>query len=123
MKIFQHTRLIGVQGWLQLVSTQIRNLQGQLQFALTLPDTPPEGPMTEERRIKNSDSSQSENDMRKAKRKHLSSKCQKSKTYVRDTVENRQPAEEDELFLYGGCDFDDQINRLVDTPHIGNAKN
>ena len=72
---------------------------------------------------KNSDSSQGENDMRKAKRKHLSSKCQKSKTYVRDPVENRQPAEEDELSLYGGCDFDDQINRLVDTPHIGNAKN
>ena len=60
--------------------------------------------------------------MRKAKRKRLSSKCQKSKTHVRSTGENRQPPEEDEFSLYGGSDLDDQIDRLVDTPHIANAK-
>ena len=38
----------------------------------------PQGPMPVERRIK-SDSSQGETDMQKAKRKRLSSKCQKSK--------------------------------------------
>ena len=37
----------------------------------------------------NSDGSQGETDTRKAKRKHLSSKCQKSKTHVRDIGENR----------------------------------
>ena len=71
---------------------------------------------------RNSDSSQGETDMRKAKRKHLSSKCQKSKTHVRDTCEHHQPPEEDKLSLYGGSDLDDQIDRLVDTPHIANAK-
>ena len=60
--------------------------------------------------------------MQKAKRKCLSSKSQKSKTHVRDTCEIRQPPEEDELSLYGGSDFDNQIDGLVDTPHIGNAK-
>ena len=29
---------------------------------------------------------------------------------------------EDELSLYGGSDLDDQIDRLVDTPYIANAK-
>ena len=62
---------------------------------------------------KNSDSSQGEHDMRKAKRKHLSSICQKSKTHVRDTGENRQPAEEDELSLNGRCDFDDRLIGLL----------
>ena len=71
---------------------------------------------------RNSDSSQGDTDMRKAKRKSLSSKCQKSKTLVRDKGEHRQPSEEDELSLYGGSDLDDQIDRLVDTPHIANAK-
>ena len=60
--------------------------------------------------------------MEKAKRKRFSSKCQKSKTHVRDTCENRQPLEEGELFLYGGSDLDDQIDRPVDTPHIANVK-
>ena len=59
--------------------------------------------------------------MRKAKRKRHSSKCQKSKTHVRDTGEHGQPPEEDELSLYGGSDLDDQIDRLVDTRHIANA--
>ena len=40
---------------------------------------------------RNSDCSQGDTDMRKAKRKCLSSKCQKSKTHVRDTGEHRQP--------------------------------
>ena len=70
----------------------------------------------------NSDSSQGETDMCKAKRKHLSSKRQKSKTQVRDIGENHQPPEENELSLYGGSDLDDQIDRLVDTLHIANAK-
>ena len=65
---------------------------------------------------RNSDSSQGETDMRNAKRKHLSSKCQKSNTYIRDTGEHCQPPEEDELPLYDGSDLDDQIDRLVDTP-------
>ena len=60
--------------------------------------------------------------MRKAKRKRLSSKCQKSKTHVRETGEHPQPAEEDELSLYGGSDLDDQIEKLADTLHIANAK-
>ena len=60
--------------------------------------------------------------MRKAKRKRLSSKCQKSKTHVRDTGAPRQPPEEDIFPLYGGSDLDDQIDRLVDTPQIANAK-
>ena len=70
----------------------------------------------------NSDNSQGETDMCKAKRKHLSSKRQKSKTQVRDIGENHQPPEENELSLYGGSDLDDQIDRLVDTLHIANAK-
>ena len=65
----------------------------------------------------NCDNSQGETDMRKTKRKRLSSKCQKSKTHVRDIGENRQPPEED-----GGSDLDDQIDWLVNTPHIANAK-
>ena len=60
--------------------------------------------------------SQGETDMRKAKRKRLSSKCQKNKTQVRDKCEHCQPPEEDELSLYGGSDLDDQIDRLADTP-------
>ena len=60
--------------------------------------------------------------MRKAKRKRLSSKSQKSNTHVRDTCEICPPPEEDELFLYGRSDLDNQIDRLVDTPHIANAK-
>ena len=59
--------------------------------------------------------------MQKAKRKHLSSKCQKSKTNVRGTYENCQPPE-GELSLYGGSDLNDQIDRLFDTPHIANVK-
>ena len=50
---------------------------------------------------RNSDSSQKETDTKKAKRKHLSSKCQKSKTHVRVTDEHGHPPEEDELCLYG----------------------
>ena len=75
----------------------------------------------EENRI--SDRSQGENDMKKTKGKRLSSKCQKSKTHVRDTCEHRQPPEEDEFSLYGGSYLDEQIDRLVDTPppHIVNA--
>ena len=65
---------------------------------------------------RNSDSSQGETDMRKVKRKRLSSKFQESKTHVRDTCEHREPPEEDELSLYSGSDLDDQIDRLVDTP-------
>ena len=42
--------------------------------------------------------------------------------HVRDIGENHQPPEEDELSLYGGSDLDDQIDRLVDTPYIANAK-
>ena len=60
--------------------------------------------------------------MRKAKRKRLSSKSQKSKTHVRNTGEHCQPPGEDELSLYSGSDLDDQIEKLVDTPHIPNAK-
>ena len=60
--------------------------------------------------------------MWKAKRKRLSSKFEKSKTHVRDTDENSQPPEEDELSLCGLSDLDDQIDRLVDTPHISNGK-
>ena len=60
--------------------------------------------------------------MQKAKRKRLSSKCQKSKTHVRGIGENCQPPEEDELSLYDESDLDDQIDRLVDTPDIANAK-
>ena len=60
--------------------------------------------------------------MWKAKRKRLSSKFEKSKTHVRDTGENSQPPEEDELSLCGLSDLDDQIDRLVDTPHISNGK-
>ena len=71
---------------------------------------------------KNSDSGQGETDIRKAKRKRLSSKCQKSKTDVRDTDEHRSPPEEDELSLYDGSDLDDQIEKLIDTSHIANAK-
>ena len=71
---------------------------------------------------KNRDSSQGETDMRNAKRKRHSSKSQKSKTHGRDTCETRQPPEEDELSLCGESDLDNQIDRLVDTPHIGNAK-
>ena len=75
------------------MSAQIRDLQGQLQLSLTLPDTP-QGPSEKDR---NSESSQGETDMRKTKRKHLSSKCQKSKTHVRETGEHHQPpGEEDE---------------------------
>ena len=50
----------------------------------------------------NCDNSQGENDMRKTKRKRLLSKCQKSKTHVKDIGKNRQPPEED-----GGSDLDD----------------
>ena len=51
---------------------------------------------------RNSVSSQCETDVRKAKRKHLSSKCQKNKTHVTDTGEHHQPPEEDKLYeLYG----------------------
>ena len=71
---------------------------------------------------KNSDSGQGETDIRKAKRKRLSSKCQKSKTDVRDADEHRPPPEEDELSLYDGSDLDDQIEKLIDTSHIANAK-
>ena len=67
---------------------------------------------------KNSDSGQGETDIRK----RLSSKCQKSKTDVRDTDEHRPPPEEDELSLYDGSDLDDQIEKLIDTSHIANAK-
>ena len=42
-----------------------------------------------------SDSSQSETDMRKAKRKHFSFKCQKGKTYITDTDKHCQPPEEE----------------------------
>ena len=59
--------------------------------------------------------------MQKAKRKCLSSKCQKSKTHVRNIGENCQPPEEDESSLYDESDLDDQIDRLVDTPDIVNA--
>ena len=41
---------------------------------------------------------------------------------MRDTGEHRQPPEKNELSLYGGSDLDKQIDRLVDTPHIANAK-
>ena len=68
------------------------------------------------------DSSQGETDMRKAKRKRLSSKCQKSKTHVREIAKHRQPPEEGELSLCGGSDLDDQFDRLVNTPHIANRK-
>ena len=54
---------------------------------------------TSEEKDRNSDSSQSETDMRKAKKKRLSSNCQKSKTHLRDTAEHRQPPEGDELPL------------------------
>ena len=67
---------------------------------------------------KNSDSGQGETDIRK----RLSSTCQKSKTDVRDTDEHRPPPEEDELSLYDGSDLDDQIEKLIDTSHIANAK-
>ena len=59
--------------------------------------------------------------IRERPQESLSSKYQKSKTHVRDTGENCQPPEEDELSLYGGSDFDNQIDKLVDTPHIANA--
>ena len=59
--------------------------------------------------------------MRKAKRKRLSSKCQKSETHVRETGERRQPPEEDELSRYSGSDLDDQIEMLVDTPRKGGS--
>ena len=71
---------------------------------------------------RNSDSSQGEADKKKAKWKRRSSKCQNSKTHVRDTGEHRQPPEKNELSLYGGSDLDKQIDRLADTPHIANAK-
>ena len=41
----------GVQRYTQLASTQVGDLQRQLQLVLTLPDTPQE-PMPVERRIK-----------------------------------------------------------------------
>ena len=71
---------------------------------------------------RNKDKSQVETDMRKAKRKRLPSKCQKSKTHVRETGERRQPPEEDELSRYSGSDLDDQIEMLVDTPRTVSAK-
>ena len=71
---------------------------------------------------RNSDSGQGKTDMRKAKRKCLSSKFQKSKTHVRDTGEHRQSPEEDDLSLYGGSDLDDQTERLADTSHISHTK-
>ena len=60
--------------------------------------------------------------MRKAKRKRESSKCQKCKTHVRETAERHQPPQEDEFSLNGDSDLDDQIEKLVDTAHIANAK-
>ena len=65
-----------------------------------------------------SDSSQGKLNMRKAKRKCLSSKCQKSKTHVRETGESHQPLEVDEISLYGGSYLDDHMKRLADTPHL-----
>ena len=44
--------------------------------------------------------------MRKTKRKRESSKCQKCKTHVRETVERHQPPEEDEFSLNGESDSD-----------------
>ena len=40
----------------------------------------------------------------------------------KETGESCQPPEKKELSLYGGCDLDDQIERLVNTLHIANAK-
>ena len=60
--------------------------------------------------------------MRKAKRKRLSSKCQKSRTHLRGPGENHQQPEEDELSLYGGSDLDDQIDRLVDTLYYSHCQ-
>ena len=71
---------------------------------------------------RNSDSGQAETDMRKAKRKCLSSNFQKSISHIRDTGKHRQPPEEDDLSLYGWSDLDDQIERLVNTTHIACAK-
>ena len=52
----------------------------------------------------------------------MSLMCQKSNTRVRATSEHRQPPEDDEFSLYDGSDFYYQIEKLVDTPHIANAK-
>ena len=71
---------------------------------------------------RNKGRSQVETDMRKAKRKRLSSKRQKSETHVRETSERCQPPEEDELSRYGASDLDEQIEILVDTPRTVNAK-
>ena len=60
--------------------------------------------------------------MRRAKGKRLSSKCQKSRTHLRDPGENHQQPEEDELSLYGGSDLDDQIDRLVDTLYYSHCQ-
>ena len=60
--------------------------------------------------------------MRKAKRKRLSSKCQKRRTHLRGPGENHQQPEEDELSLYGGSDLDDQIDRLVDTLYYSDCQ-
>ena len=40
----------------------------------------------------------------------------------KETGESCQPPEKKELSLHGGCDLDDQIERLVNTLHIANAK-
>ena len=66
----------------------------------------------------NSGSSQGENDMRKAKRKRLLSKFQKSKTQVRDTGEHRPPPPEDELSLYGGFNVMIRLKDLLILPSL-----
>ena len=84
-----------------------------------MPDTP-QGPMSVERRIKIVTAVRVKMICERPK-ESLSSKCQKSKTHVRDTGENCQPPEEDELALYDGSDLDNQIDSLVDIRHIANA--
>ena len=52
-------------------------------------------------------------DTRKSKRKRVKN-FNMNKKVVRETGDSH-PSTEDELSLYGGCDFDEQIDRLVDT--------
>ena len=103
-KITQHLRLILIkfEGQLQLASVIIRDLQGQLQLALTLPGTPQRpitmgeeviiGPQQEKYNSENSGQSQKD----PLGSLIWSSKSQKTKTYIRETSERHQG---DELSL------------------------
>ena len=110
-----------LEGQLQLMSTLIRDLQGQLQLALTLPDTSQRPTLvgeediigTQQEKYNSDNSSQGQKDTRGSL--IWSSKSQKTKIYVGETSEFHQGMNCLSALGVRGCpqlcgsDLDDQI--------------